>query len=367
MNKTGFGFTRLPLTNPDDNASIDIPKVLQMTDAYMEAGGWYFDTAFTYHGGCSEAAIRECVVKRYPRDAFFLCDKLPTSKLKVPEDCRRMFEQQKENCGVDYFDLFMLHWLNGHYYEKAQELGAFAFIKELKKESGARKIGFSFHDTADVLDRILTEHPEFDVVLLQINYLDWESPFIQSRLCYETALKHGKEIWVMEPVKGGTLAALPEEAEALFRRHRQDDEPARWAIRFVQSLPGVKVCLSGMSTLAQVKQNMEDLLPMAEAELMACQQAASLMNAATAIPCTGFNYCIDSCTMHIPIPQYFSMFNEYSRCTKEDWKIQPAYAQMAARGFGKASDCISCGRCETMCPQKLKIRRFLKETADALE
>ena len=367
MNKTGFGFSRLPLTDADDNKAIDTAQVCRLVDEYIEAGGVYFDTAYTYHGGCSETAIRECLVKRYPRDSFILSDKLPTSKLRSREDCQKYFDEMTERCGVDYFDVFMVHWLNAEYYEKAKEYGSFEFVKDLKDRGIARRIGFSCHDTADMLDRILTDHPEIDIVLMQINYLDWESPFIQSRLCYETALKHGKDIWVMEPVKGGTLAQLPEEAEAIFRAIRPDDEPARWALRFVQSLPGVKLCLSGMNTSSQIRQNISDMDPMTEEELAACRKVAEVLSSGTAIPCTACNYCIDSCTKNIPIPEYFRMYNEYSRCPKEDWKINPVYMQMAQRGFGKASDCISCGRCEKMCPQKIEIRRWLGEVKDALE
>ena len=367
MNKTGFGFLRLPLTNPDDSTSIDTAQTIQMIDEYLAAGGKYFDTAYTYLQGCSETTLRDLLVKRHPRGAYILCDKLPTSKLTCAEDCQKYFDEQVARCGMSDFDIFMLHWLNGEYYEKACRFGAFEFIDRLKQQGIVKKTGFSFHDTADILDRILTEHPEIDCVLMQINYLDWESPFIQSRLCYETALKHGKEIFVMEPVKGGTLAQLPEEAEAIFRALRPDDTPAQWALRFVQSLPGVKVCLSGMGSPDQIRQNMQPMDPMTEDELAACAQVAEILNAGIAIPCTACSYCTPGCPKNIPIPQYFRMYNEYSRCTKEDWKIEPAYVQMGQRGFGKASDCIGCGKCEKMCPQKIEIRRWLGEVKDALE
>ena len=367
MNKTGFGFCRLPLTNADDDNSVDMLQTQQLIDEYMTAGGVYFDTAYIYHGGAGETAIRDCLASRWPRDSFILSDKLPVSKLNSREDCRKYFDEQLERCGVDYFDVFMLHALTAENYEKAAECGAFEFIKELKEQGLVRRIGFSSHDTPDMLDRILTEHPEFEIVLIQINYLDWESPFIQSRLCYETVLKHGKEIWVMEPVKGGTLAQLPEEAEALFRSLRPEDEPARWALRFVQSLPGVKVCLSGMNTSSQIQQNMSDLEPMSEEELSACARAAEILSASIAIPCTGCNYCLDSCPKHIPIPKYFKMYNEHRRCPKDGWKIKPSYMQTVQRGFGKASDCIQCGKCEKICPQKLEIRRELTEVKTVFE
>ena len=367
MNKTGFGFLRLPMTTLDDPATIDTAQVMEMIDEYLSAGGRYFDTAYTYLGGTSETTLRDCLVKRYPRDSYILVDKLPTSKLTCAEDCQKYFDEQVERCGVDYFDIFMLHWLNAEYYEKAEEYKAFNFVQNLKERGIARKTGFSFHDTADVLDRILTAHPEMDCVLMQINYLDWESSFLQARCCYETAVKHGKEILVMEPVKGGTLAVLPSEAEVVFRTLRPDDEPARWALRFVQSLPNVKVCLSGMNSLDQIRQNMEPLDTMTDAELAACAQVAEIINGSTAIPCTACSYCTAGCPKNIPIPEYFRMYNEYSRCPKEDWKIEPAYVQMAQRGFGKASDCISCGKCEKMCPQKIQIRHWLSQVKDALE
>ena len=367
MNKTGFGFARLPLTNADDDSAVDFGKSRQLVDEYMAAGGVYFDTAYFYHGGNSEPVLRDCLVKHYPREAYHINDKLPTSKLTCKEDCQKFFSEQLERCGIEYFDTYMLHWLNVVYYEKAKEYGALDFIKGLKEKGLAKRIGFSYHDNAALLDKILTEHPEIDVVLMQINYLDWEHPFIESRLCYETALKHGKEIWVMEPVKGGTLSNLPAEAEAVFRALRPEDEPSRWALRFVQSLPGVKVCFSGMNTSSQIQQNMEDLAPMTGEELAACRQVAEILKSSTAIPCTGCNYCINSCPNHIPIPEYFKMYNEYHRFPKDDWKIKPSYAQMAQRGFGKASECIKCGKCEKMCPQNIEISSWLEEVKKALE
>lgn len=367
MNKTGFGFLRLPVTNPDDKNSVDFSQVNQMVDAYLEAGGRYFDTAYTYLDGVSEEAIRRCLVERHPRETYILADKLMVGKLKTPEACEKNFQIILDRCGVSYLDVFLLHWLNEENYEKAEACGAFQFLRKVKEDGRARKTGFSFHDTADVLDRILTAHPEVDYVQLQLNYLDWDSPGYQARLCYETAAKHGKPIIVMEPVRGGGLAQLPEEAAELFAAYHPDDPAARWALRFIQSLPDTEVVLSGMSSLAQMEENMQDMEPMTEEEHALCLKAADIIRRQVAVPCTACRYCTSGCPKNIPIPDYFTLFNEYSRKPDDDWKIQPAYLQLVQKGFGKASDCIGCGKCEKMCPQKIEIRRFLGEVKNALE
>ncbi len=367
MNKIGFGVLRLPVTNPDDAKSVDFQQVNQMIDAFLEAGGRYFDTAYTYLDGVSEETVRRCLVERHPRDSFLLADKLRVGKLRTPEDCEKNYQIILDRCGVDYLDVFLIHWLNEENFEKAESFGVFDFLQKIKADGRARKVGFSFHDTADVLDRILTAHPEVDYVQLQINYLDWESPGYQARLCYETAVKHNKPILVMEPVRGGGLAQIPADAAELFAAQRPGDSAARWAVRFVQSLPQVEVVLSGMSNLDQVKDNMADMEPMTEEEQVLCLKAADIICRQIAVPCTACSYCTSGCPKNIPIPQYFKFYNEYSRKPDDDWKIQPAYSQLVQKGFGKASDCISCGQCEKMCPQKIEITDWLKKTAEAME
>ncbi len=359
MNKLGFGFLRLP----EVDGTLDLPAICQMVDVFMAGGGNRFDTAYTYLEGRSEEAIRQALVNRYPRETFSLTGKLPGYLARNYQDCFRLFEESASRCGVDYFDIYMLHWLTEAHYQIAQEQRQFDFLRELKRTGKARRIGFSFHDTAELLDRILTEHPEVDCVLLQINYLDWDSPAIQSRLCYETALRHGKSVLIMEPVKGGRLATVPESAAQVLRKIDPNATPADIAIRFAKGLPGVEAVLSGMGTLEQVRQNLKNTLPMNDRELERLRQAARLIREATAVGCTGCGYCLSHCPKKIPISACFRLYNEYRLYPRHQWKIVPAYEKLTV----KASACIACGSCERHCPQMLPIPSYLKDVARALE
>ena len=362
MNKLGFGFLRLPQTEGE----IDYPLLNQMVDAFLAHGGSYFDTAYTYLDGNSEIAIRESLVKRHPRESFVLADKLPSWKVTAYEDCWKYFDEQCQRCGVDAFDVCLLHWLNRANYEVCEKHHEFAFLRELKAAGKAKKIGFSYHDSAALLDEILTAHPEVDIVQLQINYLDWNSTAIEAGNCYRVAEKHGKSIVVMEPVKGGTLASLPEEAVALFRSLRPDSSMASWALRFVQSLPRVDIVLSGMNTMEQMLDNLQDVSPLNDTERAAIQQAAAIITAQTSIPCTGCRYCENHCPKKIAIPDYFAMYNEIRRYPGDGWKIQPAYDQLALH-HGRASDCIGCRSCERNCPQHLPIVDHLIQVAKVFD
>ena len=362
MAELGFGFLRMP----QNENGLDYAAINKMVDAFMVAGGTYFDTAYMYLDGKSEEAIRKCVVERYPRESFFLADKMPGYDVTCYDDCRKYFEESCRRCGVEYFDLYMLHWLNEKHYRIALAQKEFEFLKAVKAEGKAKLIGFSFHDTAALLDEILTDHPEVDVVLLQINYLDWESPAIQSRLCYETALRHGKTVVVMEPAKGGTLAKVPPEAETLLKTIDPNAGPAALAIRFARSLPGVHTVLSGMKTLEQMHDNLRQTGAMSKEELETMAQAAEEIRKAVAVPCTGCGYCLRHCPKEIPISRCFSLYNEALLYPRQSWKIIPAYAAMTAEG-SKASNCIGCGSCEEGCPQKLPIREHLKAVAETLE
>jgi predicted aldo/keto reductase-like oxidoreductase len=251
MNKLGFGMMRIPKLGD----SYDWDTVSQMVDTYMAGGGNYFDTCYTYIDGNSDIAIQKCVSSRKERSTFRVAEKLPGYSCKSDEDLQRYLDESLARCGVEYFDVLLLHCLTIRNYETAEKYDQFRFLREKKATGIAKRIGFSYHGDAALLDEILTKHPEVDVVLLQLNYLDWDSEGIQSRKCYETCVRHGKKVIVMEPVKGGTLAELPEEAEALLRRIQPDWTPSDWALRFVQSMPEVEVCLSGMNALEQVKAN----------------------------------------------------------------------------------------------------------------
>ncbi len=362
MNKLGFGFLRLP----QDGEDIDYPLLNQMVDAFLSHGGTYFDTAYTYLDGKSEEAIRKSVVERHSRESFCLADKLPSWKVTSHKDCFRYFNEQLDRCGVDFFDIYLLHWLNQENYEICEKYDEFAFLRELKKIGKTKKIGFSYHDSADLLDKILTSHPEVDIVQLQINYLDWDSTAIESGNCYQVAKKHGKSIVVMEPVKGGTLANLPLAAESIFKKIHPNYSMASWALRFVQSLPQVDTVLSGMNTMEQMMDNLRDVPPLNQEELDAVRQAAAIITEQTAIPCTGCRYCESHCPKKIAIPDYFAMYNEVRRYPDDDWKIQPGYDGMAKK-HGRASDCIGFKSCEAHCPQHLPITNYLIEVAKVFE
>ncbi|MBP3633899.1 MAG: aldo/keto reductase [Oscillospiraceae bacterium] len=362
MNKLGFGFLRFPMDG--DRVRYDI--LTPMVDAFFAAGGTYIDTAYPYLNGKSEEAVRETVVKRYPRDRYLIANKLPGYDVKTYEDCYAYFEESLKRCGVDYFDVYMLHWLDQKHYALAEKYDEFRFLRELKASGKAKRIGFSFHDTAELLDEILTKHPEVDCVLLQINYLDWESEGVQSRRCYETAVRHGKSVIVMEPVKGGTLARVPEKAAQILKALDPERSPAFHALRFVQSLPHVEVVLSGMAAVEQMEENLLQVEPMTEQELELLRQAAEAISEATAVACTGCGYCVKHCPKNIAIPEYFRLYNENRQMPRHAWKQKPAYHEIA-RERGKASDCISCGACEKKCPQKLPIREHLAALKEVME
>ncbi len=380
INKMGFGFLRLPqlevAEEPDGSDRgeaekeesadgkkktekkvqkiCDWDKINKLVDRYFELGGIYIDTAYTYLDGQSEMAVKKCVVERKPRDSFFLSEKLPGYLCKSYEDCEKYFREELERCGVDYFDVFMLHWLNQKNYAIAEKNDEFRFLREKKEQGLAKRIGFSFHDSAELLDEILTKHPEIDVVLIQINFLDWDSAGIESGKCYDIVMKHGKKVFVMEPVKGGSLASLPEEAEEYLRGVHPDWTPSDWALRFVQSLPGVELCLSGMNELTHVEANLKKFHPFTDREKEALFHVRGIIESQTAVPCTGCRYCVSHCPMNIPIPEYFRMYNEKKRYPQDGWKIIPTYRQMNLT-YGKASDCIECHSCEQHCPQHIPI------------
>ena len=366
MKKLGFGMMRLPLTDPENKKSIDMEQLCRMVDSFLDQGFTYFDTAYMYHDSQSERFVRDALVKRHPRDRFMLTTKLPTMYLKEKEDMERIFNEQLEKCGVEYFDYYLLHNLNTKNYETATRLDAFGFVMQKKKEGKVGKLGFSFHDTAEVLDRILTEHPEVEVVQLQINYLDWESEKVQSRLCYEIARKHGKPIIVMEPVKGGALARVPDSVKALFENFNPNASVASWAVRYAAGLDGVCMVLSGMSDMNQLLDNtsyMKDFQPLTDKELTKVMTAAEMINGSISIPCTACQYCSVDCPMNIAIPEYFELYNQKKR---GDETVKESYKALAENN-GKASDCIECGQCEEKCPQKIEIIAKLREIKNTFE
>ena len=371
MKKLGFGLMRLPLLDNDDKASVDINQVIPMVDLFMERGFTYFDTAYPYHNGRSETVFREAVVKRYPREAFTVTDKMPIWELNSADDMERIFNEQLERCGVNYFDYYWLHALNKSYYEKVQKFDAFAFISRMKDEGKIRHIGFSFHDESALLEQILNEHPETEFVQLQINYIDMDSPTVEAANCYDICTRLGKPVIVMEPVKGGSLAKVPEKVDELFHNINPHMSIASWAVRFAASLPNVMMVLSGMSNLAQVDDNtsyMQEFVPLNDAEMSAIGSAAAAIKESITIPCTACHYCTNGCPMDIAIPEYFALYNTLKQFGQEQqWINTITYYRNLSNTHGKASECLQCGQCETHCPQQLPIIENLELVAQAFE
>lgn len=368
--KLGFGFMRLPLLDSEEPGSIDLEQVKKMVDAFLARGFTYFDTAWMYHAFKSELAVREALVKRHARDTFTLATKLPTMMLRSEEEQEEIFNQQLEKCGVDYFDYYLLHNLGKENYETAERFHSFAFVQKKKKEGKIRHAGFSFHDNAELLDEILTAHPEAEFVQLQLNYLDWDNESIQSRKCYETARRHGKPVVVMEPIKGGTLAKLPEKAEKLLQAAEPDMTTPSWAIRFAASHEGVRMVLSGMSDYAQLMDNtdyMQDFKPFTAEEFALVKQTVNILNESIAVPCTSCQYCVKGCPKNIPIPKYFALYNTEMQSIKLPFSAQSVYYRNFSQRFAKASDCIGCRQCERACPQHIEITKWLKEVVKTFE
>ena len=372
MKKLGFGLMRMPLTDPNNDASVDIEQVKKMVDLFMAKGFTYFDTAIMYNGFTSQKVAGEALVKRYPRDSFTLATKLHNGFFHSFEDRDRIFNEQLEQTGAGYFDYYLLHGIEAGSLPDYEKFDCFNWLLDKKAKGLVKHAGFSFHDTPELLDEILTKHPEMEFVQLQINYLDWESEWIQSRKVYEVAVKHGKPVIVMEPVKGGTLANVPEAAEKLLKSREPDLSIPSWAIRYAASLENVMVVLSGMSSVEQMEDNisyMEDFKPLTAEEMELTRQVADIINNKITVPCTGCSYCTEGCPMKIAIPKYFSLYNEDMRENLEEkgWTINFSNYDNLTKTFGKASDCIECGQCEGVCPQHLPIIETLKDVAAHFE
>lgn len=347
--RLGFGCMRLPKNGEE----IDIQEFCAMVDTYIDHGGNYFDTAHVYHGGKSELALKDGLTSRYERDSYILTDKLTTICFEKEEDILPLFEAQLEACGVTYFDNYFFHAMRRSYYEKFERCNAFEIVKKLKSEGKIRHIGMSFHDSPDFLQWVLERHPEIELVQLQFNYADTDNPDVESSKCYDICEKFGKPIVVMEPVKGGTLANLPPEGKLLLGEHSE----AGFALRYCASFPQIKMVLSGMSNLQQMQENLQtlsDAQPFTDEEYELADRLRFMVRKNELIPCTSCRYCTDGCPQNIPIPEIFSAYNARKL-------LQPYSVDCST-----VDNCIDCGACEGLCPQKIEIRKLLKRAKQVL-
>ncbi len=362
MKNFGFGLMRLPMIGEE----VDIEQTSKMVDLLMEAGFTYFDTAHGYIKGKSEQAVKACLSSRYPRESYTLTNKLTSSYFKTKEDIRPLFEQQLEACGVEYFDYYLMHSQSAVSHKKYMECEAYSVVQELKEEGKIRHIGISFHDRAAVLEQILTDAPSIEVVQIQFNYADYDDPGVESGKCLEVCRKFGKPVIVMEPVKGGSLASLPDEARAAFKEVGEGS-PASFAIRYAASFDGVMMVISGMSNLEQLEDNlsfMKDFRPLSEAEFAAVDKVKEIFKSQHLIQCTACRYCVDGCPKQISIPDIFGCMNKKKQFN--DWNSGWYYGKLTEK-IGKASSCIKCGKCENICPQHLEIRKLLEDCAAEFE
>jgi len=364
--KLGFGLMRLPMKDSE----IDIEQTIEMADLFLDSGFTYFDTAYGYFEGKSEEAAKAAIVDRYPREKFQLATKLPAwARTKTADDAKQMFWTSLKRTGAGYFDFYLLHNIGATRTKSFDDFGMWDFILELKEKGLIRHAGFSFHDKADLLDEIFTKHPEMEFVQLQVNYGDWDNGNVQSRLCYETARKHGKSVVIMEPVKGGMLAdLLAPEVKAVFDESGAGMSYASWAIRFAASLEGVVTVLSGMSSLDQMKDNvsyMKNFRPLDDKERAVLDKAREVLTSIPSIQCTACEYCVAGCPNNIVIPRILEMLNR-EMVYKDARAAKFGYSWETNFG-GKGSACIECGKCEEVCPQQLNIIELLKEAVAKYE
>ena len=367
-----LGMMRLPILDENDFKSIDYEQVNEMVDVLMENGFNHFDTAYPYHEGLSEVAFRKAVVERYPRDSYTVSDKLPLFSITEESQLEPIFSEQLERTGVEFFDYYLMHNVSGFSQKGWFDVDSFAFANKKKEEGYIKHLGLSTHGDAEFLDMILESHPEMEFVLLQINYLDWENPGVESRKCYEVACKHNKPIFVMEPFKGGFLANVPKEAEKLMKDYNPDASIVSWALRFVASLDKVNMVLTGASSFNQVNENIIDfknLVPLNDEEYEIIGKVRDIINSNIVVDCTNCRYCIDSCPQAIDISKVFALYNNEKIQNLTEWTaVGNAYVNYSKLpNVGLASDCIECEACMDECPQHINIPEVLKDVAKTFE
>lgn len=365
--KMGFGCMRLPLLDKNDPKSIDMLQFEQMVDAFMEAGNTYFDTAFVYHEGESEVALGKALVTRYPRESFTIATKCLAWALPNKEAAQECLDVSLKRLGTDYVDYYLLHNVGGKRTAKFDEYGMWDFAQEQKAAGKIRYVGFSIHDDAECLDRLLTAHPEMDFVQLQVNYLDWDDPKFDAKRLMEVAAAHGKPVIIMEPARGGVLCKLPEDIAGILEEAKPGSTPAEWAYRFCWNLPNVIAVLSGMSTIDQARENLasyRDNKPFDDSERAALEKVMGELRSMASVPCTACGYCIEGCPSHVKIPDIMALLN-LEEMTRDREFVKGLYSWQAAEG--RASECIRCGACEDMCPQGIGIIEQLERAAEQYE
>ena len=367
VKKLGFGCMRMPLLDSNNTESIDKEQMAKMIDKFIEEGFTYFDTSYVYHNGLSEKILEELLVKRYPRDKFTITTKLPSFMVNTKEEMQKIFDEQLERLQTDYVDYYWLHAINEELYNKMGKVG-FEFLQDMKKAGKTKHIGFSFHDSSEVLDKILTEHPEVEYVQLQLNYIDWTSDFVQSGKCYEVCKKHNVQVVVMEPVKGGGLVNLPEEADKIYKEYNKDASNASWAIRWAASFDNVFMVLSGMSNIEQVNDNtsfMKDFVPMNDKEKELVQKVADIINKKICIDIKDLEKCDEVCPQNIPISTYMKLYNEHYKM--DCYTNGMVYYNNIIDKHPKASACIKCGKCNQAIENKQNIMEYVEKCEKSFE
>lgn len=367
--KFGFGCMRLPLTDANDPTKIDQELFNQMVDIYMEKGFNYFDTSYAYHNGMSEVAIRKAVVERYPRESFQICDKMPTWALTCEEDNEKFVNEMLERLGTDYFDVFFIHNINGPWLQNAKNAKTFEYVKKMKEEGVAKKIGFSFHESSKLLKEVLDEYGElFDIVQLELNYLDWEDPSIEAHKCYDLCVEHGLDVYVMEPLKGGVIVNPNDEIKNDFHEFNPDKSIASFALRFCASLEHVKIVLSGMSKMDDLIDNCdtyENFEVLSDEENEFLEKMAKKLADNVAVACSECGYCVDACPEMIPIPEYFHLYNTSKN--QPESNIYRLYYDKLADEKVPADECTYCGTCLDHCTQKIDIPAELENLCEHFE